>query len=103
MLSTPDGFRLVNTSGATEPARTRVFRSADAGEHWQPHHEGLPEGPFYPVVLRDAMCADDAEPAGVYFGTRSGAVFASRDEGESWDEIAAYLPAISSVEVAVLG
>ena len=32
-----------------------------------------------------------------------GQVFASADEGESWDEIASYLPAISSVEVAVLG
>jgi hypothetical protein len=29
-------------------------------------------------------------------------VFASVDEGESWSEIAGYLPAISSVEVAVL-
>jgi hypothetical protein len=29
-------------------------------------------------------------------------VFASGDEGESWDEIASYLPGISSVEVAVL-
>jgi hypothetical protein len=29
-------------------------------------------------------------------------VFASADEGESWTEIAGYLPAISSVEVAIL-
>ena len=29
-------------------------------------------------------------------------LFASADEGESWREIASYLPAISSVEVAVL-
>jgi hypothetical protein len=29
-------------------------------------------------------------------------VFASADEGESWDEIASYLPAISSVEVGVV-
>jgi hypothetical protein len=29
-------------------------------------------------------------------------VFASADEGESWSEIASYLPSISSVHVAVL-
>ena len=39
---------------------------------------------------------------GLYFGTSTGQVFASADEGESWSEIASYLPAISSVEVAVL-
>ena len=39
---------------------------------------------------------------GLYFGTSTGQVFASADEGENWDEIASYLPAISSVEVAVI-
>jgi hypothetical protein len=29
-------------------------------------------------------------------------VFASADEGDSWSEIAGYLPGISSVEVTVL-
>ena len=40
---------------------------------------------------------------GLYFGTSTGQVFASADEGESWTEIASYLPGISSVEVAVIG
>ena len=39
---------------------------------------------YYDSVLRDAMCADDADPAGVYFGTRNGEVYASADEGEHW-------------------
>jgi hypothetical protein len=29
-------------------------------------------------------------------------VFASADEGDTWNEIASYLPAIASVEVAVV-
>jgi hypothetical protein len=29
-------------------------------------------------------------------------VFASADEGDSWTEIASYLPGITSVEVAVI-
>ena len=32
----------------------------------------------------------------------TGQVFASADEGESWAEIASYLPAISSVDVAII-
>jgi hypothetical protein len=79
-----------------------VFRSTDAGEHWQPGQAGLPEEPFHSLVLRDAMCVDDAEPAGVYFGTRSGEVFASRDEGESWTTVAAHLPDVLCVRAGTI-
>jgi photosystem II stability/assembly factor-like uncharacterized protein len=82
--------------------RCRVFRSADAGVSWEPLSDGLPAGPFYPSVLRDAMCADDADPVGVYFGTRSGEVYASRDEGDSWAPVAAHLPDVLCVRAAEL-
>jgi BNR/Asp-box repeat len=82
--------------------RCRVFRSTDAGGKWEPASKGLPEEPFYPAVLRDAMCADDADPAGVYFGTRSGEVYASADEGESWSLVAAHLPDVLCVRAAEL-
>jgi NAD(P)-dependent dehydrogenase (short-subunit alcohol dehydrogenase family) len=42
------------------------------------------------------------EPAGIYLGTNSGALFASRDEGDSWSLIAQYLPMITSVETLVV-
>ena len=48
------------------------------------------------------MAIDGLDVPGLYFGTSTGQVFASADEGDSWSEIASYLPAISSVEVAVL-
>ena len=48
------------------------------------------------------MTADDYDAPGLYFGTSTGQVFASTDDGDSWREIAGYLPPISSVEVAVL-
>ncbi len=57
--------------------RCRVYRSTDAGATWQALTNGLPPDDFYPVVLRDAMCADDAGTTGVYFGTRSGEVYGS--------------------------
>jgi photosystem II stability/assembly factor-like uncharacterized protein len=82
--------------------RCRVFRSADAGERWEPQQDGLPDGPYYPVVLRDAMCTDDADPAGVYFGTRSGDVFGTRDDGASWSTVAAHLPDVLCVRAVSL-
>ena len=48
------------------------------------------------------MAIDSYDVPGLYFGTSTGQVFASVDEGDSWAEIASYLPGISSVEVAVL-
>ena len=53
-------------------------------------------------VLREGMAIDTYDSPGLYFGTSTGQVFASADEGESWSEIASYLPAISSVEVAIV-
>ena len=52
--------------------------------------------------MRDAMCADAADPTGVYFGARDGSVFASSDEGDSWRQVGAHLPDVLSVRAAVL-
>ena len=79
-----------------------VWRTRDAGESWQRLDKGLPAQEAWVGVLREGMAIDTYETPGLYFGTSTGQVFASADEGESWSEIASYLPAISSVEVAVL-
>ena len=47
------------------------------------------------------MATDRMEPAGVYFGTSGGGLFASADEGETWSSIAEHLPTILSVETLV--
>ena len=52
--------------------------------------------------MRDAMCADDHDPAGLYFGGRNGSVFASADEGETWTEIERDLPDVLTVRAASL-
>jgi hypothetical protein len=80
--------------------RCRVFRSPDAGKSWEALSDGLPEGAYYPAVLRDAMTTDGLETAGIYFGTRSGEVYASRDDGDSWSLVAAHLPDVLSVRAA---
>jgi hypothetical protein len=46
------------------------------------------------------MTTDAGDPVGVYFGTTSGEVWASADEGESWTNLARHLPEIYSVEMA---
>jgi hypothetical protein len=47
------------------------------------------------------MAIDGEDPPSLYFGTSTGQLFGSIDEGDTWTEIAAYLPAIWSVAVAV--
>lgn len=81
--------------------KTAVWRTRDAGASWQDLREGLPQKNAFLGVLRQAMATDRLDPAGVYFGTSSGALFASADEGESWNCIAQHLPTITSVETLV--
>ena len=52
--------------------------------------------------MRDAMCTDQHDPVGIYFGARNGSVWASTDEGASWKQIAANLPDVMAVRAAVL-
>jgi photosystem II stability/assembly factor-like uncharacterized protein len=80
-----------------------VWRTQDAGSSWQRLAEGLPQRDAHLGVLREGLAIDSLDVPGLYFGTSTGQVFASADEGESWSEIASYLPGISSVEVAVIG
>ena len=82
--------------------RCRVYRSDDAGAGWRPVSEGLPEDPYYGAVLRDGMCSDGGDPAGVYFGTRLGEVYGSVDDGESWARVASHVPDVLSVRAAVI-
>lgn len=80
-------------------AAAAVWRTRDGGASWQDLRTGLPQRDCYFTVLRQAMAGDRRDPAGLYFGTNSGSVFASADEGESWQEIARHLPTILAVEV----
>ena len=86
----------------TPEGRLRVYRTRDAGASWQPLAEGLPQKDAYETVLRDAMAVDPLAPAGVYFGTRSGKLFTSADEGDRWTEVMDGLPPVVSVKAAVI-
>ena len=79
-----------------------VWRTRDGGESWRRLDRGLPQRDAHLGVLRAALAIDGEEVPGLYFGTSTGQVFASADEGETWSEIARYLPPVWSVEVAVI-
>lgn len=76
----------------------KVFRTSDRGENWTPMVGGLPQERVGSSVLRQAMSIDDLDPAGVYFGTTSGTIHVSNDNGENWSEIASMLGRIMCVE-----
>jgi photosystem II stability/assembly factor-like uncharacterized protein len=80
----------------------RVYRSRSGGNEWEPLTKGLPQSNCYVDVLRDAMSVDSLESCGLYFGTTGGQVYASNDEGDSWEAIVRDLPAVLSVEVQTL-
>ena len=80
-----------------------VYRTSDGGETWQKATAGLPQENAYISVLREAMAVDSLDPVGVYFGTSTGQLYGSRDEGRSWSIVADNLPAIWSVEAAIVG
>ena len=88
---------------ATPEAKLRVYRTRNAGASWQPLTKGLPQSGAYENVLRDALTADSWDSAGIYFGTRSGKLYGSRDEGASWTEIANALPPIVCVKTGTAG
>jgi photosystem II stability/assembly factor-like uncharacterized protein len=86
----------------TPEGRLRVYRTRNAGASWEPLTRGLPQQGAYETVLRDGMVTDSLDPAGIYFGTRSGKLYASRDGGQSWKEVLNGLPQIVCVASAVV-
>ncbi len=87
------------TSPDGKPA---VFVTRNGGTRWQRLDSGLPKRQGWWTVKRQAMTADSQNPVGLYFGTTSGELWASRDEGRRWTCIARHLPEIYAVEAAEL-
>jgi photosystem II stability/assembly factor-like uncharacterized protein len=79
-----------------------VYVTKNAGATWQKQNAGMPMSQGWWTVKRQAMTGDVCDPVGLYFGTTSGEVWASRDEGKTWSRIAEHLPEIYAVEAAVV-
>jgi photosystem II stability/assembly factor-like uncharacterized protein len=83
-------------------AKAAVWRTRDRGSNWQDQRQGLPQEHAYFGVLRQAMATDPLSPAGVYFGTAGGTLYASGDEGDNWTTLFQHLPMITSIETMVV-
>jgi hypothetical protein len=80
-----------------------VYRTRNGAKSWQRLSKGFPQKDAWFTVLRDALRTDDRDPAGVYVGTTTGQLYASRNEGDSWQLIADRLNGIQSVEAGTVG
>jgi len=79
-----------------------AYVTRDGGKTWQRLDSGLPRNQAWWTVKRQAMAADARDPVGLYFGTTSGELWMSGNEGKKWSAIAQHLPEIYAVETAEL-
>ncbi|TLZ20419.1 MAG: glycosyl hydrolase [Gammaproteobacteria bacterium] len=102
----PDAAWVLPMDGQTVWPRTSiggkpaVYATRDGGASWRRLDRGLPRSQAWFTVLRQAMCADAHERAGLYFGTTAGEVWASTNGGGNWRCLARHLPEIYSVSHA---
>ena len=83
-------------------AKLRVFRSRTGGKSWEALSKGLPQENAFMGIYREGMAIDSLNPAGLYFGTNTGKIFNSDDEGNTWRVLADNLPPVYSVSTAIV-
>ena len=77
-------------------AQLVVTRTRDGGHHFDVLHQGLPDEPAYDLVYRHCLdIADDGER--LAFGSTTGSLWISEDQGDSWQAISRHLPPVLCV------
>ena len=71
-----------------------VCRTDDGGKSWKELRKGLPQTDCFDIVFRHAM---DVTGETLAFGTTTGNLFLSNNQGESWDCLNSNLPMVYSV------
>ncbi len=79
--------------------RPRVYRTTDCGLSWEALGVGLPAVNAHLTVLPDALAIGPTSPFPIVFGTTSGQLFASVDQGEEWRLVASGLPPVLCIRV----
>ncbi len=80
--------------------KAAAYVTRNGGRTWRRLDGGLPQSQAWWTVKRQAMAGDSRDPVGLYLGTTSGELWASRDEGERWSCLARHLPEIYALETA---
>jgi hypothetical protein len=79
-------------------AKLVVTRTRDGGHTFQVLSHGLPTENCYDIVFRHAL-AIDATGNQLAFGSTTGGLWWSHDQGDHWTQLPARLPPIHSVEI----
>lgn len=79
--------------------RVVVTRTRDGGRTFEVLRNGLPQEFAYDLVLRHALALGD-DGATLAFGSTTGNLYVSADQGDSWRTVAHHLPPIYSVRFA---
>ncbi len=77
--------------------RLVVLYTDDGGQSWQQLTHGLPQKDCFDLVFRHAL---DRSGNTMVFGTTTGNLFTSEDDGVHWTHLTGYLPPIHSVLLA---
>lgn len=73
-----------------------VTRTRDGGESFEPLTNGLPQEHAYDLVFRHALEVDESGTQ-LVFGSTTGSIWFSEDQGDSWRTIALNLPPVYCV------
>ncbi len=75
---------------------TGFYRSVDGGKSFETLSRGLPSDHAYDLTFRHALDIDRIGNA-LVFGTTTGGVWVSTDQGESWTTVSEHLPPVYAV------
>lgn len=79
--------------------RVVVTRTRDGGKSFEVLERGLPQTFAYDLVFRHALAVAD-DGAELAFGSSTGNLWATSDQGDSWHAVANHLPPIYAVRYA---
>jgi hypothetical protein len=77
-------------------AKVVVTRTRDGGKTWEALRKGLPQSHAYDLVYRHALDVDASGDV-LAFGSTTGSLWVSEDQGDSWTHVSGHLPPIYAV------
>jgi photosystem II stability/assembly factor-like uncharacterized protein len=76
--------------------RVTVARTRDGGTSFDVFHKGLPQEHAYDLTYRHGLDVDETGDV-LAFGTTTGSLWVSEDQGDSWQAVSEHLPPIHCV------
>ena len=76
-----------------------VSRTRDGGKTFDVLTEGLPQEHAYDLTFRHALDIDESGDR-LAFGSTTGSVWVSEDQGDTWQTVTTQLPPVYSVRFA---